>query len=245
MPALPSTQGAAGRKHAYRKYFKDVDASEPKVACSIPEDEPIFQPSPPEIHFQGYAPFQTCEAQLCLRNNDKVPRRVSVVAPKQLPIAVQPLGAGGAAQGAPGGAAPGDGVPAGSHKVAPGMKAAFTVSFCPEDDRDFACGLVVVTEREAFEVPVRGTGPRGVLDFPDDIAFPATPAHAAASQTFLVTNVGAARATFELQARPPFAVRPAAGELALGEVVRCCVDFRPATAGARDTPDLDTVPRDG
>ena len=72
-----------------------------------------------------------------------------------------------------------------------------------------------------------------MLDFPDDISFPATPVHATASQTFLVTNVGAARAAFELRARAPFTVRPAAGELAPGEVLRCCADFRPAAAGAQ------------
>ena len=45
-----------------------------------------------------------------------------------------------------------------SHKVAPGMEAVFMVMFCPEDDQDFTGGLVVITEREAFEVPVLGTG---------------------------------------------------------------------------------------
>ena len=38
------------------------------------------------------------------------------------------------------------------------MEAVFTVLFCPEDDQDFTGGLVVITEREAFEVPVLGTG---------------------------------------------------------------------------------------
>ena len=76
-----------------------------------------------------------------------------------------------------------------------------------------------------------------MLDFPDDIAFPATPVHATASQTFLVTNVGAARAAFELRASAPFGVRPAAGELAPGEVLRCCADFRPAAAGAQQGPE--------
>ena len=38
------------------------------------------------------------------------------------------------------------------------MEAVFTVVFCPEDDQDFTGGLVVITEREAFEVPVLGTG---------------------------------------------------------------------------------------
>ena len=38
------------------------------------------------------------------------------------------------------------------------MEAVFTVVFCPENDQDFAGGLVVITEREVFEVPVLGTG---------------------------------------------------------------------------------------
>ena len=79
-------------------------------------------------------------------------------------------------------------------------------------------------------------GPRGVLDFPDDIGFPATPAHSTATQTFLVTNVGEGRAAFALEAAPPFAVRPASGELSPGEVLRCCIEYRPATAGALPLP---------
>lgn len=75
-----------------------------------------------------------------------------------------------------------------------------------------------------------------MLEFPDDIGFPATPTHSAATQTFLVTNVGERRAAFALEAAPPFAVRPALGELSPGEVLRCCIEYRPATAGALPLP---------
>jgi hypothetical protein len=34
--------------------------------------EPIFQPFPAEVVFQGYAPFKEYKATLFLRNNDKV-----------------------------------------------------------------------------------------------------------------------------------------------------------------------------
>jgi len=47
-------------------------------ACSVADTEPIFQPWPPEIHFRGYAPFESCTAQLFLRNNDEV-RRASLL----------------------------------------------------------------------------------------------------------------------------------------------------------------------
>ncbi len=78
-----------------------------------------------------------------------------MLAPKGLPVAVQPLSGGRAPEGSPAVPAPSD---SGGCKVAPGMEAAFTVTFCPEAEDDFACSLLVVTEREMFEVPVRGVG---------------------------------------------------------------------------------------
>lgn len=98
----------------------------------------------------------------------QVPRRVQVVAPKHTAVSVQPMsaskspegtsGSPGTTHGGPGSPGAGRGAGGISHKVAPGMEAVFTVVFCPEDDQDFAGGLVVITEREAFEVPVLGTG---------------------------------------------------------------------------------------
>ena len=85
----------------------------------------------------------------------QVPRRVTVLAPKGLPVTVQPLSGGRAPEGSSAVPAPSD---SGGCKVAPGMEAAFTVTFCPEAEDDFACGLLVVTEREMFEVPVHGVG---------------------------------------------------------------------------------------
>ena len=43
-----------------------------QVACAVDVGEPIFQPFPPEVVFQGYAPFKEYKATLYLRNNDKV-----------------------------------------------------------------------------------------------------------------------------------------------------------------------------
>ena len=43
-----------------------------QVQSAVPVDEPLFQPFPPEIVFCSYRPFQTYEATLCLRNNDRV-----------------------------------------------------------------------------------------------------------------------------------------------------------------------------
>lgn len=43
-----------------------------QVESAVPEDEPLFQPFPPEIHFHGYKAFERYEALVYLRNNDKV-----------------------------------------------------------------------------------------------------------------------------------------------------------------------------
>lgn len=43
-----------------------------QVQSSVPLDEPLFQPFPPEVVFTGYRPFETYEATLSLRNNDTV-----------------------------------------------------------------------------------------------------------------------------------------------------------------------------
>lgn len=44
----------------------------PQAQSSVPIDEPLFQPFPPEVVFSGYEPHEVCEATLRLRNNDKV-----------------------------------------------------------------------------------------------------------------------------------------------------------------------------
>ncbi len=43
--------------------------------------EPIFQPFPPEIMFNGYDAYKQYEATLYLRNNDKVSMLVSTMLP--------------------------------------------------------------------------------------------------------------------------------------------------------------------
>lgn len=42
--------------------------------CFVDIDTPLFQPSPQEIVFHNYEPFQEYRAVLCLRNVDKARR---------------------------------------------------------------------------------------------------------------------------------------------------------------------------
>jgi len=58
--------------------------------------------------------------------------------------------------------------------------------------------VVCITEREKFVVPIRAIGARAVLDFPDEVVFPAGPVKHSQSRVLLVRNIGNADATFSL-----------------------------------------------
>lgn len=72
---------------------------------------------------------------------------------------------------------------------------------------------------------------QGALDFPDEVVFEQTTVKATASQSFLVRNVGTKATGFQLMASHPFDVQPAAGHLAVGELLQ----VRPRTTAVRST----------
>lgn len=116
-------------------------------------------------------------------------------------------------------------------KVASGMEVAYSITYTPEDTEQFHYDLVVCTEREKFLVPCTVAGSKAALDFPDRLQFPMTPAKCSASQTCLVTNVGAIDADFTLTAYPPFRVEPARAQLAPGTTMQCSIHFTPQSTG--------------
>jgi hydrocephalus-inducing protein len=116
-------------------------------------------------------------------------------------------------------------------KVATGMEVAFVVTFRPESRDDYACDLVVCTEREKFVVPVMAVGASAALDFPDVVDFSGVAVRLEKRQTVFVRNVGSKAARFSLSAQQPFAVSPAAGELAPGETLQVAVLFMPPGLG--------------
>ena len=76
----------------------------------VPLDEPLFQPTPPEVVYESFVPLQKYTAQLSLRNNDNVNRRIKIIQPDSSVFSIEPpkvlKGAGGG-------------------KVAPGMEVVF------------------------------------------------------------------------------------------------------------------------
>jgi hydrocephalus-inducing protein len=85
-----------------------------------------------------------------------------------------------------------------AQKVGPGLALTFRVQFTPQENKDYYHELSCVTEREKFVIPVRAIGPRAMLDFPDEINFPASPVKHASSKVLFVRNVGKKDAKFML-----------------------------------------------
>jgi len=64
--------------------------------------------------------------------------------------------------------------------------------------QDYIHQLICITEREKFVVPIRAIGVRAILDFPDEIVFPAGAVKHVQSRVLLVRNIGNADAAFSL-----------------------------------------------
>ncbi|CAN0220300.1 unnamed protein product, partial [Hapterophycus canaliculatus] len=137
--------------------FLNLEDNTAAVTSTVRLDEPLFQPHPSRVVFEGYEAFGQRQKVLCFRNNDSVNRRL-----KLLPLDSPHFAVSG---------------PRSPHKlkalkqtkVAPGMEVCYVVNFKPQEVRAYSAELVVVTEREKFIVPVAALGHRAVLDFPDQV----------------------------------------------------------------------------
>ncbi|KAI3371721.1 hypothetical protein L3Q82_024292, partial [Scortum barcoo] len=190
----------------------DMSKTSHHKVSSVDTDQPLFQPFPSELVFQNFTPTQTHKLSLLLFNSDKVSRQVKLeVQDSDYFHVIGPNDA--------------------SSKVAPGLSATFTVSFTPQENKDYQHTLVCVTERERFEVPVRAIGPRAILDFRDELHLPVCPVKASTQRTHLVRNIGNSKAMFRLHTERPFSVTPSSGILEVGEGMQVTVDFNPMMVG--------------
>lgn len=188
----------------------NISDSSANSHCTVPIDEPIFQPSPSRILFQGFKPLESHSVELCFRNNDSFARRMEVFPPRVPWLKLVPKSKN-LVRG----------------KVAPGMELAFEVIFTADADKDYDIDLVVVTEREKFLIPVRALGGRGLLELPDVIDFGAAPVKHPSERRVAVVNSGSARAEFRLAASVPFSVSPEKGSLMPGEFLQLVLNFCP------------------
>eukprot|EP00854_Cymbomonas_tetramitiformis_P000766 gene766-1240_t len=119
----------------------------------------------------------------------------------------------------------------GTGKVAAGIEVQYVITFSPNSRENYSCDLVVVTEREKFLVPLRASGCKGALDFPDQVHFETTAVKDTNTKSFLVRNIGTKSTAFLLEASSPFSVQPSEGKLEIGEIMQCSLTFCPHMFG--------------
>ena len=200
--------------------FLNIEDYSTQTRCDVAIDEPLFQPYPSEVVFSKFEAFGTYTQRLYFRNNDAFARRIKVLPPDTPDFTVCPV------FDDPNLANPKDG------KVAAGMEVCYVVTFLPREKRDYEYSLVCVTEREKFVLPVRASGTRACLDFPDQLSLGVSPVKHEATHTFLVRNIGEKPTKFTLSVTEPFGVYPRHGYAGPDSSVQVSVLFTPPEARA-------------
>eukprot|EP01060_Flectonema_neradi_P033529 TRINITY_DN5651_c0_g1_i4.p1 TRINITY_DN5651_c0_g1~~TRINITY_DN5651_c0_g1_i4.p1 ORF type:complete len:4653 (+),score=840.28 TRINITY_DN5651_c0_g1_i4:145-14103(+) len=176
----------------------------------ILQQDITFVVTPPEIVFKQYEPFQTYEAPFSFKNQTKTAKSVKVLAPESRFFSLsEPR------------------TTSSTLKVAAGLSVSYTVTFKPEEDADYECDLVVVTERERFKVQVRAYASRGKLDFPTQYTFPKTPVKFKAEKVFYIRNIGIKPAAWTIAVSEPWSVFPSSGTLQPDQGFQMSLFFQP------------------
>ena len=150
-----------------------------------------FVVTPSEIYFHEFEPHQCYQKTITFKNQTKSARFVHLMPPENRFFRIsEPRG--------------------GKHslKVASGLAVTYTIFFEPEEDTDYDCELIAMSESEKFIIPVRAVGSRGRLALPKLVSFPAAPVKATSRTTVLLTNVGTKPCHWRANAVPPFAIHP-------------------------------------
>ena len=70
------------------------------------------------------------------------------------------------------------------------MEVGYIVRFTPEAKIDYSCDILIETERERFQIPVKAMGSRAMVEFPDVIDFGRVPVKHRAEKPVMMRNVG-------------------------------------------------------
>uniref|UniRef100_H0ZHH6 HYDIN/VesB/CFA65-like Ig-like domain-containing protein n=1 Tax=Taeniopygia guttata TaxID=59729 RepID=H0ZHH6_TAEGU len=116
--------------------------------------------------------------------------------------------------------------------VTPGVPTHVRIRFTPDENKDYFHQLVCTTARERIVVPIQAIGARAILDFPDQLDFPACPVKYSSQKTLLVRNVSNQAARYQLSTQSPFSVVPTTGILGAGDSMQVTVRFHPLKTGA-------------
>eukprot|EP00667_Euglena_gracilis_P000008 EG_transcript_8 len=178
----------------------------------VSQKELAFVVHPQQVVFRNYDPFQKYQQVISFQNQTTVTQDVRVLPPDNRFFSLS----------APRG---------GTHtlKVSAGLSVSYTITFAPEEDRDYAVDLVCVTESHRFVVPVHALSARGTLDLAPSIHFENAPVKYKTEKTLYVRNIGRKVANFTLEATEPWSVSPPLGTLEPNEAMQLSLFFTPPT----------------
>jgi hydrocephalus-inducing protein len=114
-----------------------------------------------------------------------------------------------------------------SSRVAPGMEISYVIKFSPEAKIDYSYDLMIVTEREKFEVPIRAVGCRAMLDFPDTLDFGLVPVKHTAEKPVMIRNIGEKTTKWNIKVPDGFKINKQEGILDVGQTEQLVFGFVP------------------
>ena len=176
----------------------------------LSQKDMTFVVSPPELNFYNFSRHEVYEAVLNLKNQTKTAKYIRLMKPESRFFSISEPRAG-----------------ANSLKIAAGLSLTYTVYFKPEDDVDYECDLIAVTDQEKFIIPVRAIGSRGKLSFTSCVHFENAPIKATTRSTVLLSNVGTKPCEWLASFSSPFTLSPASGRINANENMQVVVEFTP------------------
>ncbi|XP_030138182.4 hydrocephalus-inducing protein homolog isoform X2 [Taeniopygia guttata] len=179
---------------------------------SAPRKESLIQVSPPEMVLQHFVTHEASEMVVSLTNKGKFPQLVKMYMESSPHF--QLMGPNNVYR-----------------VVTPGVPTHVRIRFTPDENKDYFHQLVCTTARERIVVPIQAIGARAILDFPDQLDFPACPVKYSSQKTLLVRNVSNQAARYQLSTQSPFSVVPTTGILGAGDSMQVTVRFHPLKTG--------------
>ncbi|XP_076237948.1 hydrocephalus-inducing protein-like [Calliopsis andreniformis] len=167
-----------------------------------------FEVTPRMIIFQRFTPGHAFNASVTLRNTTQVSQYLKICYERNPFFSVEHRGSSY------------------TMMLAPGLSNTYNVKFVPEEKKDYEYRLKFATNSGELVVPVIAIGPRGILDFPDQIEIPTTAVKVASSKALFVRNVGDAPAIFVLySSNSRFWIEPNKGSIDAGESLQLSAYF--------------------
>ncbi|XP_041977674.1 hydrocephalus-inducing protein homolog [Aricia agestis] len=145
--------------------------------------------TPKIIIFQNFEPNKKYVAKLTIQNKSKASTYLNMVNEESSYFSVR---------------ASGEHLP----RLAPGIAVTFTLTFLPEQYKDYIHEIIFYTDTDQYVFPVIAIGPRAIFNFPDEVVLPPGPLKVMNHATLSIQNVGAVSSGLTFNIKNPFSVQP-------------------------------------